>query len=224
PYALSIEKVADQSLVTAGQSTTFTVTVTNNGPMAIESGNEIAIREQPGAGVTITGYEVVSGPATVAGTANQATLTTSGTLEAGSSIVIKITADIAADATGTITNGIRVWAPDRDPDDDDPDDEDNTDPVPVDAELVIPNLFTPNGDGLNDRFVIKNLMQYQGRELLIVNRWGNQVYKSNNYNNDWDGGSLAEGTYYYILRVRKGNTGEWRTYKGAVAIIRITGR
>lgn len=55
-----------------------------------------------------------------------------------------------------------------------------------------------------------------------MNRWGNQVFKSDNYNNDWDGGSLAEGTYYYILRYRNG--GDWKTAKGPVAIIRVTNR
>ena len=224
PYTLSIEKVGDQSIVTAGQPTTFTVTVTNNGPMAIEAGKDIALQERPGAGVTITGYEVISGAATVVGAGNQATIATTGAIDVGSTIVIRITADVAVTAAGTITNGITVWGPDRDPDTDDPDDEDDTNPIPVDATLVIPNLFTPNGDGLNDLFVIRNLLQYQGRELMVINRWGNQVYKSNNYNNDWDGGSLAEGTYYYILRVRNGNNGEWQTHKGAVAIIRVTGR
>jgi len=224
PYTLRIEKVADQSLVTAGQSTTFTVTVTNNGPMAIEAGKDIALRERPGMDVTITGYEVISGAASIVGAGNQATITTTGAIGVGSTLVIRITADVAATATGTITNGITVWAPDKNPDTEDPDDTDDTNPIPVDATLVIPNLFTPNGDGLNDLFVIKNLLQYQGRELMVINRWGNQVYKSNNYNNDWDGGSLAEGTYYYILRVRNGANGEWQTHKGAVAIIRVTNR
>src|SRR5690606_30444886 len=218
PYTLSIEKVADQSLVTAGESTTFTITVTNNGPLDIEAGEDIALRERPGTGVTITGYEIISGAATVSGSGNTATLTTTGVVGVGATISVRITADVAETATGTITNGISVWGPDSDPDTDEPDDEDDTNPIPVDATLHIPNVFTPNGDGLNDRFVIKNLLQYQGRELIVVNRWGNQVFKSDNYNNDWDGGSLAEGTYYYILRYRNG--GDWKTAKGPVAIIR----
>src|SRR5690606_26516637 len=224
PYALSVEKEADQSLVTAGQPTTFTVTVTNNGPLEIPAGNPIALEERPGAGVTITGYEVIAGDATVSGTGNSATLTTTGAISVGETIVVRITATVAPTATGTVTNGIAVWAPDRSRDTEDPDDEDNSDPVPVDATLEIPNLFTPNGDGLNDQFVIRNLLQYQNRELLILNRWGNQVYKSTNYNNDWDGGSLAEGTYYYILRVRGNDGGDWQTHKGAVALIRVTSR
>src|SRR5690606_36588916 len=153
---------------------------------------------------------------TIAGNGNTATITTNGMVGAGSTIVVRITANVTETASGTIINGISVWSPDRDPNTNDPDDEDDTNPIPIDTTVGIPNLFTPNGDGLNDRYVVKNLMQYSDRELLLLNRWGNQVYKSTNYNNDWDGGTLAEGTYYYILRVRSGN-GEWQTFKGAVA-------
>ena len=96
--------------------------------------------------------------------------------------------------------------------------------MPIDVVLVVPNLFTPNGDGINDQFVIRNLMQYQQRELTVLNRWGNQVFRSNNYNNDWDGGSLGEGTYFYILRVRDSSGEGWQVHKGAVAIVRNTNR
>jgi len=223
PYTLTIEKVGDQPIVEAGTATSFTVTITNNGPLEIEAGKDIALEERPGTGVTITGYEIVSGAATIAGNGNSATITTNGVVGVSSTIVVRITADVAETATGTITNGIAVWGPGKNPGSEDPDDEDDTNPIPIDATLEIPNLFTPNGDGLNDRFVIKNLMQYNDREVLILNRWGNQVYKSPNYNNDWDGNSLSEGTYYYIIRVRNGN-GEWQTFKGAIALIRVTNR
>src|SRR5690606_27058879 len=73
---LSITKVADQETVIAGTSTTFTVTVTNNGPSRIQSGERISLGERPDAGITITGYEVTSGNATVNGAGNSATLTT----------------------------------------------------------------------------------------------------------------------------------------------------
>src|SRR5690606_31074823 len=120
----------------------FTVTITNNGPMDIGAGQEIALRERPGADVTITGYEIISGAATVSGTGNSATLTTTGVVGAGATIVVSITANVEETAMGTITNGISVWGPDSDPGTDDPDDEDDTNPIPVDATLDIPNVFT----------------------------------------------------------------------------------
>lgn len=70
--------------------------------------------------------------------------------------------------------------------------------------LVAPNVFTPNADGKNDRFEIKNLDQYSDVHFWVYNRWGNKVYESENYQNDWDGKTrrgkrLDDGTYYYIL-------------------------
>src|SRR5690606_27940801 len=57
---LSITKVADEASVKAGESTTFTLTITNNGPSEIALGKVINLSERPSAGVTITGYEVTS--------------------------------------------------------------------------------------------------------------------------------------------------------------------
>jgi gliding motility-associated-like protein/uncharacterized repeat protein (TIGR01451 family) len=85
--------------------------------------------------------------------------------------------------------------------------------------LLIPNIFTPNGDGKNDVFEIKGLESYPGSSLLIFNRWGNEVYNSPNYQNNWDGGNLADGTYYYLLTA-KDHTGKSTLYKGWVFIKR----
>jgi gliding motility-associated-like protein len=78
--------------------------------------------------------------------------------------------------------------------------------VNVDAiEFInIPNVFTPDGDGINDVFYINSsgLSEYQ---LDIYNRWGTKVYTSSEPGNKWDGRSssgveLTDGTYYFILR------------------------
>lgn len=87
-------------------------------------------------------------------------------------------------------------------------------------ELFIPNLFTPNGDGNNDTFEILGLNQFANNELVIVNRWGNELFKTKNYLNNWTGEGLNEGTYYYILRVQKTNTSEWMVFKGYITLIR----
>lgn len=85
--------------------------------------------------------------------------------------------------------------------------------------LVISNVFTPNGDGVNDTFVIPGLETYSDNELTIINRWGNTVYQKTNYKNDWDGSGMAEGTYYYVLRA-KNKAGVWDTYKGYLTLLR----
>ncbi len=68
--------------------------------------------------------------------------------------------------------------------------------------IAIPNVITPNGDGFNDNFVIKNIDKLEWSELLIYNRWGKLIYKSENYQNDWDGNGAADGVYYYILNYK----------------------
>ncbi|MBB6500680.1 Ig-like domain-containing protein [Pedobacter cryoconitis] len=88
-------------------------------------------------------------------------------------------------------------------------------------EIKIPNLFTPNGDGRNDTFEIRGLDQYGDNELSIVNRWGNEVFRQNNYQNTWTGEGLNEGTYYYLLKVKaKGGNGDWQIFKGYITLIR----
>jgi gliding motility-associated-like protein/uncharacterized repeat protein (TIGR01451 family) len=83
----------------------------------------------------------------------------------------------------------------------------------------IPSVFTPNGDGKNDTFIVPGLLSFPGSQLLIFNRWGNEVYHSNNYQNTWDGNGLSEGTYYYVLN-KKELTGNFTTFKGWVFLRR----
>ncbi|PYF76563.1 DUF7507 domain-containing protein [Pedobacter nutrimenti] len=87
-------------------------------------------------------------------------------------------------------------------------------------DINIPNLITPNGDGINDVFEIRGLNQYGENQLIIVNRWGNEVFRQSNYQNTWSGEGLNEGTYYYLLTVkRKGGT-ETQVFKGYITLIR----
>jgi gliding motility-associated-like protein len=65
--------------------------------------------------------------------------------------------------------------------------------------ITVPNVFTPNGDGYNDFFVIKGLEDYPNTIVQIFNRWGKNVYESTNYQNDWDGKSLSDGIYFFVI-------------------------
>jgi gliding motility-associated-like protein/uncharacterized repeat protein (TIGR01451 family) len=85
--------------------------------------------------------------------------------------------------------------------------------------LIVPNIFTPNGDNVNDTFFIPGLETYSENELTIINRWGNHVYEKKDYKNDWAGQGLVEGTYYYLLKV-KNKTGAWDSYKGYLTLVR----
>lgn len=96
------------------------------------------------------------------------------------------------------------------------------------AELDIPNVFTPNGDTRNDKFEIRlkgeskteDFRQaYLSNEFEVFDRWGRKVFSKDNYKSeDWDGGNLSDGTYFYVLRCVSywGND----NYHGAVTILR----
>ncbi|TZF81068.1 gliding motility-associated C-terminal domain-containing protein [Pedobacter sp. BS3] len=82
------------------------------------------------------------------------------------------------------------------------------------------NGFSPDGDGKNDTWLIKNIDQYPDNELTIFNRWGDEVFKSKGYSSAkaWDGGNLNSGTYFYVLKATI--NGELKTYKGFITMIK----
>ena len=83
------------------------------------------------------------------------------------------------------------------------------------CETIIPNIFTPNNDGENDRFVIEGIEGYPGSSIRIFNRWGGEVFFDENYDSTWDGTGAADGTYYYIFDRNDGNS-----FRGSVQILR----
>jgi gliding motility-associated-like protein len=82
-------------------------------------------------------------------------------------------------------------------------------------EVLIPEGFSPNGDGVNDFFEILGLEDYRENKLTVFNRWGHKVYEAENYLNDWGGwsdgpltlgdGILPKGTYFYVLDLGDGS-------------------
>ncbi len=70
-------------------------------------------------------------------------------------------------------------------------------------ELSFVSGFSPNGDDINDAFIIQGLTNYPNHNLSLFNRWGNRVYYTENYQNDWRGTfgevDLPDGTYFYVF-------------------------
>jgi len=90
---------------------------------------------------------------------------------------------------------------------DDPDCDEEEEEEPV---LEIPNVITPNGDGMNDTWKIDEFLEStratENREVFIYNRWGQLVYNKVGYMNEWrgtfnDDGDLPDATYYYIIKL-----------------------
>jgi gliding motility-associated-like protein len=82
--------------------------------------------------------------------------------------------------------------------------------------LFVPSGFSPNGDNVNDFFVINQIDKYPNANLKIFNRWGSLVFEMDKYDNTWNGFSnsdlvrvgeeLPNGTYYYVLDLKDGST------------------
>jgi gliding motility-associated-like protein len=88
--------------------------------------------------------------------------------------------------------------------------------------LIIPTAFTPDEDGVNDTWEIENLNEfYPNCNVKIYNRWGNLVFESNGYKDEWKGDfkgeNLPVASYYYIIDFNDGKT---EIANGTVSIIK----
>ena len=91
--------------------------------------------------------------------------------------------------------------------------------VNTDYNLTVQNVMTTNGDGYNDKWIVKNVESYPGTEVIIVNREGQQVYYSASYDNSWtglnkNGQQLPDATYYYFIKFKNSD----KVYKGPITI------
>jgi gliding motility-associated-like protein len=90
----------------------------------------------------------------------------------------------------------------------------------MDTEIIIPNIFTPDGKGKNEGFTIYGLDNFPGSTMLIYNRWGDLVYEKTGYYNQWKPSEdeAGDGVYFYILGVKRQSGMEY--HEGTVTIIR----
>jgi gliding motility-associated-like protein len=83
------------------------------------------------------------------------------------------------------------------------------------AEISIPNVFSPNNDGVNDSFNIENI-EFFRNEVTVFNRWGQPLLEAKDYRNTWRAQDVPDGTYYYVVRLND----DGREYTGHVTIVR----
>lgn len=92
--------------------------------------------------------------------------------------------------------------------------------VKVLKKIVVPNVFSPNGDGINDTWVIQYLESYPGATVEVYNRYGQLIYHSTGYTKPWDGlyngQPVPVATYYWIINPRNGR----KQVNGSVTVIR----
>ena len=78
--------------------------------------------------------------------------------------------------------------------------------------------FSPNNDGKNDKLVIRGIENFPDNEVIIMNRWGNQVFSQKKYRNEdgWDGSwnnqYVPDGTYFYFIRLNDSKNQQFTGY------------
>lgn len=88
--------------------------------------------------------------------------------------------------------------------------------IECDFELVVYEYLSPNDDGDNDVFLIENIERSKDHEVFVYDKWGQEVYRSSAYANDWKGGDLPNGSYVYVVKENDISI----TYKGKLIIER----
>ena len=91
--------------------------------------------------------------------------------------------------------------------------------VPVVLDSCLINAFSPNGDNINDTWMVNTSFLYENTEVIIFNRWGAKVYQSLGYKQAWDGknssGNLVkEGVYFYSIILKNGHD----NIKGSISV------
>ena len=87
-------------------------------------------------------------------------------------------------------------------------------------DIVVPTGFSPNGDGINDTWIIQNLNQFNNTRVSVFNRWGTRLFTTQDVNEHWDGLDLPVGTYYYIIEFDGYDGKPAEPLKGPITIIR----
>ncbi|EIM78829.1 hypothetical protein A3SI_00005, partial [Nitritalea halalkaliphila LW7] len=208
---LAITKEVSAAVVQVGKQFEYRLTVRN---LSTNTANEVVVTDFIPLPTRFVDASPTAGTASYDNTTRVLTWNINA-LAGGEEVVLTIRV-LAERASDLVSNTARVTARERDPDV-----SNNVANVQhAQLEFRIPNTFTPNGDGINDTFEVPGLEAFfPSRQLLIVNRWGVEVFRSANYANDWDGGNLNEGTYFYQFTLRDAQGAEI-VLTGYVTILR----
>ncbi|MEY3238376.1 MAG: hypothetical protein RI883_2477, partial [Bacteroidota bacterium] len=205
---LSIVKTASNMTPKIGSTVVFTIVASNIGS---SNATGVAINE-----ILQSGYVYVSSTTTIGSYDVLTGVWTIGNMSAGATETLTITASVIAD--GNYVNNAIVYGIENDSDM-----SNNVSSIePIPFEFYIPEGFSPNGDLINDLFVIRGILYFPENTFTVFNRWGIKIFETNQYQNTWDGKSnsdvnvggdvLPVGTYFYVLDLGDGSD----FYKGTI--------
>jgi gliding motility-associated-like protein/uncharacterized repeat protein (TIGR01451 family) len=209
---LSVVKTVDNAYPVIGQSVIFSIVATNNG-----ADNASGVKATD---VLESGYTYVSSTATAGTYDSFSYVWNIGVLNVGKSETLTIKAIV--NTNGSYSNTVTIDGIEADGETDN-----NTSTIlTYPTDFFIPEGFSPNGDGTNDLFVIRGILNYPANTFVIYNRWGNKVFEASPYKNTWDGRSmfglrvggdeLPVGTYFYVLDLKNGSS----IFKGTIYLNR----
>uniref|UniRef100_UPI00261F133D DUF7507 domain-containing protein n=1 Tax=uncultured Winogradskyella sp. TaxID=395353 RepID=UPI00261F133D len=203
-YDLEVVKTVDELQPAIGSEVIFTIEVANIGNV---TATDIVINEQ-----IPSGYVFVSAITTAGTYSDFDGEWTIAQLNPDQVEILQITVEVLGFGDYLNTAFVQSSVGGNDVNPGNNEDSAEVDPIC----LTIYNEFSPNGDGVNENFVIDCIERYPDNILEVYNRWGNIVYSKKGYLNDWDGTSngravinqsekLPVGTYYYVLDLGDGS-------------------
>ena len=202
-YSWSTTDATSDINVNPTGATTYTVTITDRCGATTTNSVNVDIESLPSVNVSATGETPVC-----VGTTADVSASVSGGTGGGYTIVWSGPGTVSNTNAGGITmlspdaSGIwTVTATDRCGNG-------GADQLVIDViacDVTVPNVFTPNGDGLNDVWIIENIHQFPGSTVTVFNRWGKKVFEKTDYDNTWNGDDLSEGTYFYTIDLNNPN-------------------
>jgi gliding motility-associated-like protein/uncharacterized repeat protein (TIGR01451 family) len=210
---LKINKVAQAESVYEGDEMEYVIRVENT---SVGRSTNVQVKDLLPLGLSYISSSASAGSPIITTKGQEITWTFSS-LSAGESVEITLKVKVAPltdENEKTILNQATVKG-----DEEESSMADNTSTAMIKVSpFFIPNVITPNGDGLNDTFEIKGLNKFLKNEILIFNRYGDHVYKKGDYKNDWSAIGLVDGTYFYVLNVTDGN-GKKLDFQGWIQVI-----
>ena len=211
-FDLSVFKTVNVVNPVVGNTVVFTIAATNNGSLNATGVIVIDLLE--------SGYSYVSSTTTVGSYDALTGVWTIGNLNSGVTEVLTITATVLS--SGNYVNTAIISGNDAEANMANNSSSVETFP----SDFNIPEGFSPNGDGINDLFVIRGIQNFPNNNFTIFNRWGDKVFEASPYKNTWDGSNskgltiggdaLPTGTYFYVIDLGDGS----KVIKGTIYLNR----